>query len=736
MKKAVIFISDFVLIYLGALSTVMLFTTSFNLPNGHLPLLLIALSLVSCLLFSLPKFRGITVFLCLCLLAFWTYRNYQAIADGLSVLSGIIIQRAIVQFSLGISSPPVSSFSNFAPLLNLISTIISIFLGWTIARSHSGFLSVLATLPLFVLAISVVPNPSYLWVFLIILYWLSVLLPSIVKSVDGELAARVLLAVIPSATLLLILIALVFPESKYKRPKWPDTLYNEIHSRMESYLSIFGLTPINSASSSFVNSGGSTSFNTNVVNLSDVGPTNYRQRVIMTVKTSSPGRKYLRGYSMSRYDNNSWLNDSPVDYSAISPEPPYSSTYRSNTMTIEPLTFVSYANSPDENEPHSFITMEITNISDISGIVYVPYFTRLIPYPEDDSKIPNFIMGTNNFQFNAPVIYSYRELDSDPTRLEASGEIVESEALYRQYVYQTYLNVPDDLANDLRNIAYNQGIDANAGRAEIASAVAEYIRGAARYDLNTPRTPGGEDFVLYFLTQSRQGYCMHFASAATVMLQSLGVPARYVTGYATTISEEAADTTVSVLDSEAHAWVEVYFDGIGWLPYEVTGGTSASPDTLATTSPDTSQYPETTNTPANPSAQPASPPVPDNSEEDSYSERIISKVWLLLLIPLVLAAIIVRRRNEISRRIRLSQSEDTNLAAIEIWIYIEKLIRYGDEPPDELRELALKARFSQHTLTREELDALVNYAQCLAEKVDAGLSQIDKIIFRYIKALY
>jgi len=736
MKKAGIFISDFVLIYLGALSTIMFFTTSFSLPNSRLPILLLAMSLISCLLFSLTRFKGITVFLCLCLLAFWTYNNYQAVSDGISAMGRIIVQRAIVQFSLGTSAPPSPTFSNFTPMLNLASAIISLFLGWAIARSNSGFLAVFATLPLFVLAISIVPNPNYSWVFLIILYWLAVLVPSIVKSFDGELAARVLLAVIPGAALLLVLIALVFPESTYKRPEWPDALYTAVHNRIESYLSVIGLAPINSTPSSLVNAGGSSNFNTDVVDLTNVGPRRYNNRAVMTIKTSSPGHKYLRGYSMSRYVNNSWLNDSPADYSAISPEPVYSSQFKSNAMTIEPLAFVSYANVPDENGTANYREMEITNISDRSGIVYLPYFTRLIYSPADDSKIPSFMMGNNFFQPNTPISYSYRELEFDPTRLEAVQEIAESEALYREYVYQTYLSVPDDLAAELRNIASEQGIDANADRAEIASAVAQYTKGVARYDLNTPRTPDGEDFVLYFLTRSRQGYCMHFASAATVMLQSLGVPARYVTGYFTTVDAESADITVSVLDKDAHAWVEVYFDGIGWLPYEVTGGSYASADALATTSPDVSQNPETNDAPATPSAQQTNPPDSDNPDEDSTEPRIISKLWLLLLIPVFFAAFIVRRNSAIAHRIKLSQSEDTNASAIETWIYIERLIRYGGEPPDELRELALKARFSQHTLTRDELNSLVSYAQSLAENTDKSLSQIDKIIFRYVKALY
>ena len=100
------------------------------------------------------------------------------------------------------------------------------------------------------------------------------------------------------------------------------------------------------------------------------------------------------------------------------------------------------------------------------------------------------------------------------------------------------------------------------------------------WPLDTPVQPRDEDFVLHFLTQSRQGYCVHFASAAAVMLRALDIPARYVSGYVAVVQGGRAD----VPDSAAHAWVEYYLDGFGWLPLEATPGfareTSVLPEAL------------------------------------------------------------------------------------------------------------------------------------------------------------
>lgn len=84
------------------------------------------------------------------------------------------------------------------------------------------------------------------------------------------------------------------------------------------------------------------------------------------------------------------------------------------------------------------------------------------------------------------------------------------------------------------------------------------------------------DGVENFLAVTREGYCVQFASAAVLMLRELGIPARYVEGYIVTdfrrnlAAESAQRYSASVRDYNAHAWVEVYYDGIGWLNYEAT----------------------------------------------------------------------------------------------------------------------------------------------------------------------
>jgi transglutaminase-like putative cysteine protease len=114
-----------------------------------------------------------------------------------------------------------------------------------------------------------------------------------------------------------------------------------------------------------------------------------------------------------------------------------------------------------------------------------------------------------------------------------------------------------------------------------AIAIEQRLRNPAlfTYTLNPPVIPRSQMWpVVYFLTTSHRGYCQYFASAMGSMLRSLGIPTRLVSGYgpgtthdvngpqaATGASHEQIVTT-----SDAHSWVEAYFPGYGWIPFEPT----------------------------------------------------------------------------------------------------------------------------------------------------------------------
>ncbi len=105
---------------------------------------------------------------------------------------------------------------------------------------------------------------------------------------------------------------------------------------------------------------------------------------------------------------------------------------------------------------------------------------------------------------------------------------------------------------------------------EKVEAVKEYLAKGFSYTLNPKVAPDGRDFVDYFLFSSKEGYCVHFATAMAVLLRCAGVPARYVEGYVTPPS--ADEGVYHVTENQAHAWVEVNSPLLGWYPVEATPG--------------------------------------------------------------------------------------------------------------------------------------------------------------------
>ena len=102
---------------------------------------------------------------------------------------------------------------------------------------------------------------------------------------------------------------------------------------------------------------------------------------------------------------------------------------------------------------------------------------------------------------------------------------------------------------------------------EVVRRVEAYLTGG-RYRYTTDVDEPGPDPLLEFLFKTRAGYCQHFAGAATLLLRVAGIPTRVVSGFAT--GRRTGQDTYAVRDEDAHAWIEVYFPGYGWVPFNPT----------------------------------------------------------------------------------------------------------------------------------------------------------------------
>jgi transglutaminase-like putative cysteine protease len=91
------------------------------------------------------------------------------------------------------------------------------------------------------------------------------------------------------------------------------------------------------------------------------------------------------------------------------------------------------------------------------------------------------------------------------------------------------------------------------------------------YEEQPPRSLPGVPALVDFVTRTREGYCQHYAGALALMLRYLGIPARVAAGFTSGRFDDEKDTW-RVTDRNAHTWVEVWFKGFGWLPFDPTPG--------------------------------------------------------------------------------------------------------------------------------------------------------------------
>ncbi len=137
---------------------------------------------------------------------------------------------------------------------------------------------------------------------------------------------------------------------------------------------------------------------------------------------------------------------------------------------------------------------------------------------------------------------------------------------------ERYLALPDTLPQRVRELAeqVTSGAEADYDK---ALAIETYLR-TYPYTLDLPQPPDDRDVVDYFLFDLQEGYCDYYASAMVVMARAVGVPARFATGYAQGSYDYDTRRWV-VTEKDSHSWVEVYFDGLGWVEFEPTAGQRA-----------------------------------------------------------------------------------------------------------------------------------------------------------------
>ncbi len=238
--------------------------------------------------------------------------------------------------------------------------------------------------------------------------------------------------------------------------------------------------------------------------------------------------------------------------------------------------------------------IQITNIDADEKYFYYPYYATVNSSDVVSYNIAPFsadlVLG--GMETNRTYVMEYYPLFQDYSAWDGVNSV---EALYRIFAYSNYLFVPTVTERCLSEVC-DKYITSDTLEGVIND-IRMYFYKNFHYTLSPGITPSKKDFVQYFVTKQKKGYCTHFATTGAMLLRMMGYPARYVEGYAIDVSElddaelldveiaewydgynlltsdleaDASVLRIDVTDASAHAWVEVYVNGFGWMPVEFT----------------------------------------------------------------------------------------------------------------------------------------------------------------------
>lgn len=712
------FSASFLTLFLALFAAVFTLTETFALTVSFSLLLRLCLlgAAVAAGVYNLPRASlraGLTVLLC-GLLALYVWWRWDAVVYGGQVvfhqitygfheeLPSLLYYELPRKLSLGYQRQSAAAFFTAAiPLLAL-------WLGpWLTLRwpvwPAVGTTAALVGLPLFILR---QPGSLPLGAFLLFL-------PLVILSRRGYRespatgAGRVLAALLPTA-LTLVLLSTAVPALSGPRPVWLEDLRLAVQSIPTDGIS-FGVGGVSEATP------GQQPFDS-------VGPLHFTGRTVLQINSSSnQSPLYLRGFSAGWYTAGGW--EAVVDPS------PSADWARNGASLLLPYRTQPYGGAE---------TVRITDLSSHTRYSYLPYYPTALPSGGvfvDDSYL------TRPSDVDEYRVSFLPQRDADLTARQLDSE---AEREYRNWVHKNYLDVPyvylsDEAAAMLDN--FSASVISGASPVDVAHALKDYLSSFTEYDQQTPVTPEGEDFVSWFLTESHRGYCVHYASAAVLFFRACGIPARYAAGYVARPGR--ANAVTNVPDRNAHAWAEVYVDGFGWQPVDVTPGFSgggtledpnyADPEVSPSPTPAPSAaVPTPTPTPSAPTPTPSQSPTTGRSPS---LRPLLPLLFVLLGVAAVAGLLSLQYRLRRGRLRKRCTDPDPNRAVIALYRYLLALSRHaGADVPQEALHLAQKARFSQHTMTGEERSSME--AMVRAAAAQAGdLPLWRRLLLRFLWAL-
>lgn len=579
-------------IFLTAFGAVGCFLSAFNIEYNVLLVAIVfaGVSFYFSWMYSTRKLYlrdvGYIVFFLTFYASIYYFRDYAN--SGFYTILNVVLQRAQNFFGLAgmreYSTKIDNGYLTVAVAAAFVGVVVIIVLNILLSYFMSIFWAVIMTLPILIVPMymKLYPSPMYILClaagYAIILafkanghYWLfegkSIVKQRLTRrfklsyTVDNRVFGQIVVSMAAIAACVVVLSGLFVPSAGFDRYFKDDRLRDQTSETIGNFVLLGFSGLLNRYNATGGINGG------RLGGVASVRP-DYETDLVVTYTPYSSEGVYLRAYTGGRYGDNQWE------------EADIRSEGQAEAMLLS-----------DENyQYYALGTMEIENVGANILYQYYPNYTDLVHSSMEGTE--NLKYHRKGLLLKQKAVYQYYPKLIWETQLGA----VTSVQIHAE-VDELYLEVPQKnqavIAKECDKIGLTQEMTEN----QIVERVKNYFEEEIPYTLRPGATPKNSDFVNYFLTKNRKGYCAHFASAATLIFRQMGIPARYVEGYAFSYENvlaseenqskryqdyytgynELGETMVmdvEVTDAMAHAWVEYYVEGFGWKIADVTPGGS------------------------------------------------------------------------------------------------------------------------------------------------------------------
>ena len=461
-----------------------------------------------------------------------------------------------------------------------------------------------------------------------------------------------------------------------------------------------------------------------------------KKRIKVTVDT--PGVYYLKGYVGGVYKNGVW---NEIDKSS------YNESYEGifhwmKEKNFHPLSqnseYIKIAKDKDGFDSKK-VTIKIENKNANKRYNFIPYGLTSESLEEfsninRDMNVLGSAGSTSSYEvqfedYDIASCFAYENpdwLNSAVTDQEIN-DFRDAQVEYRTFVYDNYLQLDKDWKKYFDSSLDETNVN---GYVSITNAIRKWLADESK----TSESTKTKDYLMYFLTKARKGNSSFYASAGTLMYRYYGIPARYVEGYLADMKEKTGKHEKELTGANVHAWVEIYRDGIGWVPVDVTPGFYTELEVSKQIQMKQQQIMNDAN---------------EQEEEDNNRSQkqgvnfgyliaiiIMSVVGLILL---SFITIIVRRIIICHHRERLLREENMKVA-MPCWMrFMKQLLKFNEQDEGSLSEdvsgIIERYRFRDGEMSGEDYAAIREYAYETQHLIYNKVGRRKKLKMKYMFGL-